>query len=294
MSQEPQADIGARLDEPAVVEFGADEPARKRPSAAQVFKAVRRDWRLVPVIAGLSAVAVFASIVGEWQTITFTQEDMFGPGPTPPVTAGLVDLGGFGTGYLIGIFVMVGCLSLVLFGRPALRDQVRIVGLAAAGVSAAILVGITAWLDGNSAALASADFLVGPQGPSYELAYGRGVTMAFLGVAGFALALYLAGRLMPAPPAQPAVPGADGGAGPAPEATEQLDWPWRRPRAADDLDSDLPPPADLTVAPTAPFVPMQDGRTSTADRRGSAPDGRTGTPDARPGTPDGKRDAPST
>jgi hypothetical protein len=272
MSQEPQADVGARLDGPAVVEFGADEPAPKRPRAAQVFAAVRRDWRIVPILAGLSAVAIFASLVGEWQTSTFTLQQQSGvqlDDLPPPAVAGVADLGGFSTGYLIGVFVLVGCMGLVLFGRPAMRDQLRILGLTAAGVSAAILVSATVWLDSHSAAYATDRVFFGRQGPTYELTYERGLTMAFLGVAGLAVALYLAGRLMPAPPAQPAVAAdADAGPGPRTDAVEQVDWPWRRPRSApepDDLDGDLPPPADLTVAPTAPFVPMHESKPPAPD-----------------------------
>jgi hypothetical protein len=278
MSQEPQADIGARLDEPAVVEFGADEPVHKRPRASQILTAVRRDWRIVPILAGLSAVAIFASLVGEWQTTSFTEQQQVAVPPDqlpPPATSGVADLGGFSTGYLIGVFVLVGCMGLVLFGRPAMRDQVRILGLSAAGVSGAVLVGTAAWLDSQSAAYATARLFLGPQGPTYELAYGRGLTMAFLGVAGLAVALYLAGRLMPAPPAPMAAPAAGADAEPRPEAASQADWPWRRPRTAqepDDLDSDLPPPADLTVGPTAPFVPMHH------DGKPPAPDGRSDLP----------------
>jgi hypothetical protein len=275
MSQEPRNDVGARVDEPAVVEFGADEPVRKRPRAAQVFAAVRHDWRLVPVIAGLSAVAIVASFVGEWQVTTFDQPDIFGPGPTPPITADLPDLGPFATGYLIGVFLLVACMALVLFGRPAMRDQLRILGLTAAGLSAAVLIGIAVWLDGDSAALAST-FFVGPQGLTFDVQYGRGLTMAFLGVAGFGLALYLAGRLVPARPAAVAAASTEEEAAPQSGTAEQVDWPWRRPRAQqepDDLDSDLPPPADLTVGPTAPFIPLPDGKA---------------------GLPDGKWDGPST
>jgi hypothetical protein len=277
MSQEPQADTGARLDEPAVVEFGADEPVRKRPRAAQIFTAVRKDWRLVPIFAGLSAVAIFASLVGEWQTTTFTQQQVVIPPDQlpPPATAGVADLGGFSTGYLIGVFGLVGCMGLILFGRPAMRDQLRILGLTAAGVSGAVLVGTAVWLDSHSATYATARLFFGPQGPTYELAYGRGLTMAFLGVAGLAAALFLAGRLMPAPPAQMAAPAVGTEAEPQHETAAQVDWPWRRPRTAqepEDLDSDLPPPANLTVGPTAPFVPMHhDGKPPSPDDRNDLP-----------------------
>lgn len=271
MSQEPQADVGARLDEPAVVEFGADEPVRKRPRASQIFTAVRRDWRLVPIVAGLSAIALFASLVGEWQITTVVQQDLFEPTLFEPISTGLVELRAYAMGYLVGVFALVACTGLVLFGRPAGRDQARIVGLTAAGVSAAILVAVTVWLDDRSAAVESVYFY-SPQRPDFELDYGRGLTMAYLGVAGFALALYLAGPLMPAPR-----PATDGDAEEPPaEDAGQVDWPWRRPRTAHEppeVDSDLPPPADLTVGPTAPFVPMPDGRS---------------------GLPDGKRDASST
>ncbi|MGN9907969.1 hypothetical protein ACTMTJ_10520 [Phytohabitans sp. LJ34] len=272
--QEPQADIGARLDEPAVVEFGADAPVRQRPRASQILTAVRKDWRLVPIVAGLSAVAIFASLVGEWQTTTFTPQSIVLPPEQvpPPGTAGVADLGGYATGYLIGIFVLVGCMSLLLFGRPAMRAQLRVLGLTAAGLSAAILAGATVWLDDHSASYQLSRLFFGPQGPTYELAYGRGLPMAFLGIAGFAIAFYLAGRLMPAPAVEPAAAGAGADAEPRDAAT-QVDWPWRRPRAAqepDDLDSDLPPPADLTVGPTAPFVPMHDGK-PPADGRNDLP-----------------------
>jgi hypothetical protein len=277
MSQEPQADIGARLDEPAVVEFGADEPARKRPSASKVLSAVRRDWRLVPVIAGLSSVAIFASLVGEWQTSTFTpQQSAFIPPDQlpPPGIAGVADLGGFATGYLIGIFALVACTGLILFGRPAMRDQLRVLGLTVAVMTGALLAAATVWLDSHSAVYSTARLYFGPQGPSFDLAYGRGLTMAFLGVAGFAVALYLAGRLMPAPTARVADTAADDTTDPKAEAAGQLDWPWRRPRAAqepDDLDGDLPPPDDLTVGPTAPFAPMYDGRPPTPNGRKDLP-----------------------
>ena len=265
MSQEPQADIDARLDEPAVVDFGGDEePVRRRPRASLLITAVRQDWRLVPIVAGLSAVAIFASLAGEWQITTLTRPDLFGPGPIQPAAAGIGDLGGFATGYLIGIFGLVACTALVLFGRPAMRDQARILGLTAAGLNGAILISTAVWLDGNSAAISTAEFFIGPEGPGFELSYGRGLTMAFLGVAGLAIALVLAGRLMPAPSAQPAtaVVGTDGEPVPRAEAVEPVDWPWRRPRSTEpvELDSDLPPPSDLTVGPTAPFLPMTDGR----------------------------------
>jgi hypothetical protein len=254
VSQEPAAGVPA--EDTAVVEWGGKE---ERPSRGtlllRAFTQARRDRRLVPVIAGLGAIAIFASFVSEWQlTVLSADSEVFGPRQVgTSIPAGIGELGGWGAGYLIGVFVLAACTGLVLFGRLSVRDHARIVGLTAAGVLVAVLAATVSYLDDESLLLRPA-ILYGQT--ELQLEYGRGPTMAFLGVGALGVALFLAGRLMPARPA--VAPDAIGAQEPAP--AEEPDWPWRRraPRPEPELESDLPPPADLTVAPTAPFVPLPD------------------------------------
>jgi hypothetical protein len=254
VSQEPTPAAGVPADDTAVVEWGGEEqrPSR-RAMLAKAFAGAGRDHRLVPVVAGLGAIAIFASLIGEWQLTTITDPETFGPNAvTAPISADLGQLQGWAAGYVLGIFALAACVGLVLFGRPAVRHHARIVGLTTAGVLLALLAAITAYLNDDSIYLGPAAF----NDVNHEVAYGRGLTMAFLGVGALAVALYLAGRLMPAPP-----PAAETAAAQAAEPpTEEPDWPWRRrdARQPHEVESDLPAPADLTVAPTAPFVPLPD------------------------------------
>src|SRR4029450_4634424 len=54
----------------AVVEFGAPEPAargRRRWSATEIIVGLGSDRRTVPLAAAVGAVALFASLISEWQ-----------------------------------------------------------------------------------------------------------------------------------------------------------------------------------------------------------------------------------
>ncbi|GFJ90660.1 hypothetical protein [Phytohabitans rumicis] len=202
-------------------------------------------------------------MIGEWQITTMTEEGIFTPDSTgQPIATGVADLGAWSAAYLVGIFGLVGCLGLVLFGRPTVRDHARVLGLTTTGVLAAILVAIAIDIDDRSVVFGPMTF--GGAVP-YEVEYGRGLTTAFIGVVFLGVALFISGRLMPAPPpAQPSPEAAPEKADEEP--AEQADWPWRRPRQAreaHDPEADLPPPIDLTVAPTPPFVPLPDGKTDS-------------------------------
>lgn len=248
-------------EEAEVVEFGDKEPRSRRAILTQALAGVRRDPRLVPVIAGLGAVALFASLAGEWQTTTVDEGYIQPEAAGQALPAGLAELGGWAAAYSVGIFALVGCAGLVLFGRPAARDHARVLGLTTAGVLVGILAAITMWLGDGSVILGPSFYNPELQ---YELAYGRGLTTAFVGVVLLGVALFLAGRLMPAAPDAPPAPPAATEDVKEEEPAEQGDWPWRRPRQAreaHDPEADLPPPIDLTVAPTAPFVPLPDGKT---------------------------------
>lgn len=248
-------------DDAAVVEFGGQEPRSRRAVFTDAVGKLRRDQRVVPVVAALAGLALFASLASEWQVTTINEPDFFGQGIAPaPVSAGLGELGGWSAAYLVGVFALVCCVALVLFAPPAVRYLARVIGLATAGTLGAVVVAIALDLNDRSLAITSLGIYSGPDSPEFELTYGRGLTMAFLGVGGLALALYLAGRLMPAPaPADATVASAeaepDGAASPA-----ESDWPWRRPatKQAPDPAESLPEPIDLTVSPTTPFVPLSD------------------------------------
>lgn len=248
-------------DDAAVVEFGAQEPRSRRAALTDALSKLRGDHRVVPVVAGLAALALFASLAGEWQVTTINEPDFFGQGlAAAPVSAGLGELGGWAAAYLIGVFALVGCVALVLFAQPAVRDLARVIGLAMAGTLGAVVVAISFDLSDRSVAVASLGIYNGPDAPQYELTYGRGLTMAFLGVGGLALALYLAGRLMPAPTQVDAAATAGAAAPPdgaAESQAESADWPWRRP-SAKQAPAEVPQPIDLTVSPATPFVPLSD------------------------------------
>ena len=54
--------------------------------------------------------------------------------------SGSSDVANFGAAYLFGIVGVTCCLALILFGTPAVRRNVRVVGLAIAGAVLAVLV----------------------------------------------------------------------------------------------------------------------------------------------------------
>jgi hypothetical protein len=257
MSQEPPIPRqDNRSTELAVMQWGdgdGDERARPR-RVARFLAELRLDRRLGPLVGGLGAVAGYASLVGEW-TIT-TLPDGRGDGSTSlQVPAGVAEIGGFGIGYLFGLFGLVACLALVLFGAaPTVRHSARVAGLATAGSLLVVLLAATATLHDAT----ERQFRFDPVG-GYQVEYGRGLVMAFAATALFGLAHYLCGPLVqralartaggpdgdPDDPAEAGRPGGRGG------------WPRRR------RDAEPEPPAaapsDLTVTPAAPFARPDDG-----------------------------------
>jgi hypothetical protein len=244
----------------SVVEFGPapqTRPSRRRWSTAGLVSSLAADRRLVPLAAVLGGVALFGSLVAEWQ-ITTVDTTAFGgiqPG-NRTITAGVAELDGWGGGYLAGIFVLVATMALVLFGPPAGRRDARLVGLSCGGVLLAMLVAIAQGLAGTSRAL-DLVYTIALNPDQLQLSYGRGIWCAAVGVAAMTLALYLAGRHFPEPPA--VVEGVPADARPPAPADElPTVWSWRRPRPAEEDERPPAEPFDLTVAPTTPFTPLGD------------------------------------
>jgi hypothetical protein len=255
MSQDLSNPQPSGSEDSAVVQWGNEEPV-SRGHVSRLLAAVGRDRRLVPMIAGLGLVALFASLAGEWVVISVPNSEPAG-GAAVDIPTGVSDAGNLAMAYLLAVLAVVSCTALVLFGSPAIRRNARVIGLALCGAALALLVAVAASLEE-----VTPGFFVyygfGDQN-QVQVRYGRGLVAAFLAVTALAVALHLAGRSLRAQPDRTAIPGA-GEAEDSGRGGSEIDWPWRRPRTADREDAGAGP-IDLTVAPARPFAlpEQQDG-----------------------------------
>ncbi|MFI7608594.1 hypothetical protein ACIBTV_26060 [Micromonospora sp. NPDC049366] len=223
-----------RSDGSAVVEWGAAEPG-PTPRPGRSLAGLARDRRVPPLLAGLGAVAATASLAGEWLVMTLPNG---GPtGDSLRVPAGLAEIGNLGTGYLVGLLVLVTAVALALRGTRSIRVNARVAGLALAGALLTLLTATAITLDdtGQRARLYAPD-------EGFEIEYGRGLVMAFVACALLGAALWLITEVTPADDGEDDVP-----AGPVFRRRGRGPSPAER--------DDVPPaPADLTVQPTIPFA----------------------------------------
>lgn len=250
-----------------VVEIGTepdDRPAgRRRWNATEIVTGLAADRRAVPLAAAVGGVALFASLVSEWQ-ITMVDTSRFADSETGtrPLTVGVADLGALGAGYLIGVFLLIGAVVLVLFGPITGRGYARLIGLSTGGVVLALLAALASTL-GDTTRAVEGIFVLEFDEDSLQLSYGRGIWCAFFGVAAVLLALYLSARHSP-----PVVSAAEPDS-PAEIVEPPAVWSWRRPRSDSD-DRRPEEPFDLTVSSTRPFTSLSDDRDKPTDRGGSA------------------------
>jgi hypothetical protein len=242
----------------SIIAFGTDGSRRRRPrfSATGWAAGLAGDRRLVPLAATLSAVALFASLMSEWQ-ITAVDATVFDDGQVgaKPLPTTIADLGAWGGGYLTGLFVLAAATVLVIFGPAPGRRYARLVGLSTGGVLLGLLAAVAAELGGSSRTLGQA-FMIQLGQDQVRLAYGRGLWCALFGVAAAMLALHLAGRHMAPGEASPAA--ADDGqqaAGAPPPV-----WSWRRPHNSAAEEGPPDAPFDLTVTSAKPFAPSTEDR----------------------------------
>jgi hypothetical protein len=230
----------------SVVEFGtepaAERTGRSRWNTAGLAAAVVRDRRTVPFLTVLAAVALFASLVSEWQVTAVDTELVGDPAPSyRSVPTDVGGLGAWGGGYLAGLFLLAGATVLVMFGPSAGARYARLAGLSTGGVLLAILAALVSILGRTS--MMSGVFVGLVSANQIRPSYGRGIWCALFGVGAAMLALYLAGRH---------------------DRPESAGWSWRRePRAAAEVEDDERPPAEpfeLTVGPATPFTSLSDDR----------------------------------
>jgi hypothetical protein len=257
----------------AVIEFGGgpeeDTPSpRGRRSLTELTRELAADRRTVPLAAVVGAVALFASLISEWQ-ITVLDTSQFGEsqGGNRPLPAGVTDLGALGSGYVVGLFALAGAVVLVLFGPPAGRRHVRLLGMTAAGVLLGLLAALASSLGASSRALSSV-YTFDLDDDQIQLTYGRGIWCAFLGVLAVLLALWLAGRHLP--PDTPIVVAKDEPEEPVEAAPPPgpVVWSWRRPAKEEPADDEEQPdaPIDLTVSSTTPFTLRDEDRDKAVKR----------------------------
>ncbi|MCW3840263.1 hypothetical protein ONA70_09155 [Micromonospora yasonensis] len=230
-----------RSDGTTVVEWGDTDPAPAG-RAGRSLAAFARDHRLPPVLVGLGAVAAIASLVGEWLVMTVPNGGPEG-NTAVRVPGGVAEVGGFGVAYLVGLLGLAGAVALALRGSAAIRHNARVAGLGLALAMLAVLTAAAFSLDdtGQHTLFFSAQ-------DGFRVEYGRGLVSAFVATGLLAAALHLSGRAV-----DPA-PESDG----EPVAAENGQPVPARRRSREDP---LPPaPADLTVAPTAPFARPEQPR----------------------------------
>ena len=240
-----------------VVEWGDDERPQRPGRSPRWLSDLAGDRRVVPLTVALGGVALFASLISEWQ-VTVVDGTVFGAGEVGdrPVAVGVADLGAWGAGYLVGMFLLVAAVVLMLLGPSAGRVYARLVALSTGGALLALLAGLLSELTTNSRALSLGTVLLLEE-DQFSLAQGRGGYCAVAGVLAVLLATVLAGRHLPGGAApQP------GGPVPAPAAGDHdepdADQPWRRPRDAGDDDDAPDVPFELSVSSAEPFTPLTD------------------------------------
>jgi hypothetical protein len=243
----------------AIVEFGPDDEAqrapRRRVAVGDFLSRLVDDRRIVPLAAALGAVALFGSLVSEWQ-LTQVDGAFWGDGEIGdrPLVTTVADLDGWGGGYLTGLFLLVAAVVLTLFGPAAGRRYARLSALSVGGTLLAMVAAIASHL-GDTSRIVGQLSATNLEEDQVTLSQGRGVWCAVLGVGLVLLAMVLAGRHQ-APEAAPVGAAADPEhpAEPAPAV-----WSWRRPVTGE--EDGLPDaPVGLTVTSAKPFTVSQENR----------------------------------
>ncbi|HWS38805.1 MAG TPA: hypothetical protein VN408_39460 [Actinoplanes sp.] len=161
----------------SMISFGDDKPRRT------FLRDLGQDHRVPLLVAGLSAVAAFGSLISEWQTTTL---DGLGFGGETAATArvlptDLPDLGAIGAGYLTGLLLLTVAVVLTLFGPAGGRRYAQLTGFAVGGVLLALLVTLTPHL-GETSLLIPRYYTVELTGDHVRVALGRGVWCALFAV----------------------------------------------------------------------------------------------------------------
>jgi hypothetical protein len=218
--------------EPATVEWGAAEP-RGRVSAmtgALSGAPIRARWRRPAVwaLAGLGALAMFGSLVGDWQVIS---EDILANGGDDQAF-GVGWLPGWGIWWMFAATLLPILVGLTLFAQPAINGHARMIGLVSAGVVLVVLAAASRNI--------TRDSIYSGFGSEFEISAGRGLHLAFVAVALLAAAMWLA---------SPGVVGDGAGSTDNPGGSRRRWWSRSEPDEVTGVDDG---PHDLSVDPAEP------------------------------------------
>lgn len=246
-------ELGTAPATESVVEFGAAPERRRRWSSTGFLHHLAADRRLVPIAASLAAVVVFASLVSEWQLTTVDRAAFGGDAGAVQFPTDPSDLGVLGTGYLVGVFLLVPTVVLTMFGPPAVRRHARLIGLSLGGTLLGLVLALVVTLGEQSRTFPAIYNLDGGEG-DVQVTYGRGMWCALAGVLFALLALHMAGRHLPPE-------GSTAEAESSSSAPIEV-WSWRRPPldAEEDADPVVAESLELTVSPAKPFTSLTDDR----------------------------------
>ena len=218
----------------SVVEFGPTAPSSRFAGLRRLgLRELGTDRRLPVLVAGLGAVAVFASLVSEWQVTTVEAID-YGDGELGDaqlLATDLIDLGGTGGAYLGGLFLLVVAVVLALFGPAVGRRSARLAGFGVGGLLLALLLAMVQLLS-TETRLVSRYFTINMDVGQTQVAYGRGLWCALAGVAAALVALWLTGR----------------------EPDDEDGPRWRRTVTEDDDETIPDEPLELSISPVTPFA----------------------------------------
>ncbi|WP_067509610.1 hypothetical protein [Actinoplanes sp. TFC3] len=188
----------------AVIEFGpAGEPApRRRFSPGSSLGGLVRDRRIAPLAAGLGGVALFASLIAEWQ-VTAVDGTVLRESDTGDLLfeSSIGELGGWGAGFLAGLFLLVIATVLTLFGPAAGRAYTRLAGLSTGGVLLAIVLVVYSTLEDRSWVIRQIEAAgLSENDDQLHLSIGRGPWCAGVGLILLLIALCVAGLAAPRAP----------------------------------------------------------------------------------------------
>ncbi|WP_305788416.1 hypothetical protein [Symbioplanes lichenis] len=232
--------------EEAVIEFGpaesAGEPDQQRRRDVGGFLAgLGRDRRVVPLTAGLGALALFASLVSEWQVTSFDGRLLQdGAAGARPFSTTVAEVTGWGPAYLVGLFLMVTAVVLALFGPASGRPYARLAALSTGGVLFVVVAAAYSALSDTSQVITEFQSVIGFEEPEMGVDVGRGVWCALVGVVLVTVAAYLSGR--------------------ASEPAAEEKRPRRRPHVEAEDDPRPETPFELEVTAAKPWQVTGDSR----------------------------------